>query len=204
MQFVAPTVCLMSGLGATAMVRALPCRSLRPVVLGTILGLLALLAVRVVAHDLRSPYLFLADWEDREFAKRFWPAQSREAEMACLFTDFGLFNRRALGPRTAIYSCYQAIYRPHRRPPEQTQRPPITADHPLRCVLYPATRPESRALSKWQDLMNGGFELRRTTRVGIGASGGRTTPSSRYLIVYEFVPKPVPTATRPQPARVRR
>ena len=50
----------------------------------------ALLAVGLSARDLVRPYRVAADLSAREFARRFWVEQGRDAELACLKSDLGV------------------------------------------------------------------------------------------------------------------
>ena len=115
MQFVAPAICLLTGLGAAWLLHAIPWPRARRVFASLALLFLAGFAGASLASDLKRPYRFPYDQQVREFARRFWPAQARAAELACLCSDFGVDDRRTHHLRTALYLCNQWIYSPQRR-----------------------------------------------------------------------------------------
>ena len=55
---------------------------------------LAVMGMVLLAEDFRHPYRAVYDYQAREFARRFWPEQSRGAELASLEWDFGIQRRR--------------------------------------------------------------------------------------------------------------
>ena len=93
MQYIAPTVCLMTGLGLSTLLgwTLRPARRAAAVRVAAV-GLAAA-GIVALADDFRHPYRAIYDYQAREFARRFWPEQSRNAEVACLQWDFGIATR---------------------------------------------------------------------------------------------------------------
>jgi hypothetical protein len=192
MQFVAPTICLFAGLGATialASVRGTVHR--RRAVLGFVLVLGAYGAIRL-GHDAYHPYKLAWDVTHRGFARWFWDEKSRNAELVCLKTDFGVeFDPRHWNEAaTDNYLCYQKIFSPrhHRGAPPRLDL--VSAAHPLRLVFFnefPIARP---SFQPWLADALKSYDLRTTEFYPIS---GRDDPKRKIwdacYIVYEFVPK---------------
>jgi hypothetical protein len=188
MQYLAPGICLLAGLGAASLlVRFVPARfrfrALRCV-------LLALVAVGVVplAADIPRPYRAIQARRAREFARRFWPGLTRDAEPVCLLWDLGIGRWNSINLNVAVYLCNQKIYSPRRNRGEGPRWEAVTESHPLRCVL-PLSDPDEGPVVNWLDSMKAGYRLsgRRTIVVDTAAPGAK--PRTETYVVYEFLPK---------------
>jgi hypothetical protein len=188
MQFAAPAICLLAGLGAAWLLSAIPHQRARRGLAALALFCLAAFAVFSVRSDLKRPYRFPYDHQVREFARRFWPEQARAAELACLYADFGVAHRdrRHQLLRTPLYLCNQWIYSPQRRRNQGPRWDAISPRRPLRCVLYDETSPDYPGVLAWQARMERSFELRRIDRVEVATTSTR----SEHVVVFEFVPRP--------------
>jgi hypothetical protein len=190
MQFVAPAICVLAGLGAAWLLHAIPLRRARAGLAALAVLLLAGFGFASLAGDVARPYRFLYDQKCREFARRFWPDEARSAELACLRGDFGIKDRRSKNLRSAIFLCNQWIYSPQRRHGGGPKWDAIAPDHPLRCVLYHETSPDHPEVLAWLARMRQTFDLRRTDQVLIDTAGSMPGPRAERLVVFEFVPKP--------------
>ncbi len=100
MQHVAPSICLLAGLGAARLVGMIPRPERRRRALRFTGATLAGIGVISIAADLARPYKFAEDEQSRQFARRFWVDQARDAELACVKRDLGDHHRRlSLGNR---------------------------------------------------------------------------------------------------------
>jgi hypothetical protein len=192
MQFVAPAICLLAGLGAAWALQALPWRRVRRGLAGAVVLGLAGFALAALAGDLVRPYRFAYDQQTREFARRFWPALAREADVACLCADFGVDDRDSHHLRTALYLCNQWIYSPPRRvgaaaSPRQAL---LSPRWPLRCVLYSETRAEYPQVAAWLAGMQQSMELRTIDRLDLARQGVHAGPRDEQVLVFEFIPRP--------------
>jgi hypothetical protein len=190
MQFVAPAICLLAGLGAAAVLRAIPGERARRGAAALALGVLAAFAGVAVAGDLKQPYRFPSDERARTFARAFWAEEARGAELACLRSDFGISAPKRKNLRTAIFVCNQWIYSPQRRLHGGPRWDAVSPRRPLRCVLYDETSPEDPAVVAWLGRMQSSFELRRVERVEISPVPARPGRGAEHLIVFEFAPRP--------------
>ena len=114
MQYLAPSICLLAGLGAATALEWLPRPRRRLLLLRA--GLVALAAVGIVplAGDLSRPYRSAHAQRSRQFARGFWPALARDAEVACLRWDLGFGAWDSIHLDRPVALCNQAIYSPAR------------------------------------------------------------------------------------------
>jgi hypothetical protein len=177
MQYLAPSICLLAGLGGAALLSRLSRPALARTVPRLVVASMALLAVGLSARDLVKPYRIPADLRAREFARTFWVDQARGAELACLKSDLGV----EFDPQTwragmsAVYLFYQRKYSPRHRAgiPFRLEPGSYTSDHPLRLVVYNDLNDTSPALNAWLDEMGRNYRLTRseTFVVDPGKSG---------------------------------
>ena len=193
-QFLAPAICLLVGLGAARLLAMIP--DPRPRARATVMATVALVAAGVgpAAADLAHPYRMVYDHRAREFARRFWPEQARDAEVACLRRDFGIFDHDGPNLRTSVYLCNQAIYAP------RGARSPISATHPLRCVLPHETRADDPEVVAWLAGMGRRFDLRRQETIVVDMDRPGAPPRRERVVVFEFVPRSGGLATAPYAA----
>ena len=90
MQYLAPAICLMAGLGLSVLLGWLPRPTGRAVAVRVAALTLAAVGLGSMADEFRHPYRAIYDHQAREFARRFWPEQARDAELACVQWDFGI------------------------------------------------------------------------------------------------------------------
>lgn len=189
MQFVAPAICLLAGLGLASALEALPRERARRV--GTVAAMVVLVVAGLapIRDDLRHPYRFAYDHLAREFARRFWPEQSRGADWVCLYRDLDFREPGSLHLRTATYLCNQVIYSPRGRDRVGPWWTRIAADHPLRAILYHETRADNPRVVAWLAAMRQGFDLRATRAVAVPVADPGEPPKSESVTIFEFVPK---------------
>ncbi len=199
-QFLAPSICLLVGLGAARLLDGLPRPRLRQratvatLALLTTAGIAPLLAA--AAHPYRMPY----DARARDFARDFWPALGQNAEIACACRDFGLAERGSPRFRTSVYLCNQAIHSPQRRNRPQGHTGPrwdaITSEHPLLVVLPHELRPESPEALAWLVDMGQRFERKERRDQIIDMAGPGDPPRLERITVFEFSPRQPPAVAR--------
>jgi hypothetical protein len=192
MQFVAPGVCLLMGLGLATMLEAIRFPRLRLRALGIALFALAGLGIFIEAGLLRRPYRLPYDERVRAFARRFWPAQAEGAEVACIRWDFGvieeIYSRGVLNPKTPVFLCNQLIYSPGRYM-GGPRWDLVSASHPLRCVLFHETAVDQPELVGWLRSMEGRFDLRRCERIELDVADPGKPPNLELIHVFEFTPR---------------
>jgi hypothetical protein len=166
MQYLAPSICLLTGLGAAALLA----RTSRPRMAWAaprvLLVAMAALAVGLAARDLAKPYRVPADLRAREFARRFWVEQSEGAELACLKSDLGIeFDHQTWrAGMSAVYLFYQRMYSPRHRSggPFELGRDTYTDAHPLRLVVYNDLNPDASRMKAWLTGMARDYRLTRS------------------------------------------
>lgn len=208
MQYVAPAIILLAGLGGAALVARVR-RAARGdrVARGVLLGLGAI-GVGMLGWDVSHPYHLPEEAVARDFARRFWREESAGAELLCARTDLHL----PLNPlvwqnnRAALYLCHQAIYSPRHRAGAPPRLDRVGATHPLRVVLFNGVPGDEALMARWAEDHRGRYRLRATRQrvLNPGLLQVKAPAEDRYC-VYEFVPaegaapdKPPPQAIRPR------
>jgi 4-amino-4-deoxy-L-arabinose transferase-like glycosyltransferase len=193
MIFVAPMICLLSGLGLAVMIGRLRlARARRLAVFTTALGL-AMTGIVMLGLKIAFPYKSIPDQNSRAFARSFWTEKALDSQLICVKSDLGLgFNRRNwLLFRSALYLCNQKIYSPRHRLGGGINWDMVSAARPLRCVLYNEWPENSAACSAWLRQMSERFRVQDRQTFVINASSHRddgTDVEDRYTI-FDFVPK---------------
>jgi len=192
MQFAAPAVCLLSGAGLGAAIERIRSDARRRRVLAAaIVGLVASGVVPQVVSSM-APYRMPYDQQAREFARRFWPAQGRDAELACAQLDFGIDPPGVWRGRQAWYLCNQAISSPQRREHGGPRLDLVWAGRPLRCVLFERD-PDEPAVRDWLDRMKRTYDLRSTTTLApVVTLGDQGKQAPERWRIYDFIPRSTP------------
>lgn len=185
MQYVAPSIHLMAGLGAAALLSRMPWKRSQ----GVLVGVLLTIGVCSLIWDVAHPFKTIPDRKSREFARRFWAEMADGAEVACARSDLGVeldpLNWRS--DRAAMYLCHRRIYGPNPPGPRLDR---VTPDHPLRVVVFgdwPSDRP---TIARWLETMKDRYELRsRSERIGNPGMTDRLRYYEDFYVVYEFVPR---------------
>jgi hypothetical protein len=187
MQFVAPAICLLAGLGAGLVLERIRRPKLRGRVLAIAVMALMIDPILALAKDTARPYRYNQDQEAREMARRFWPTASSQVELACLRRDFGIAPPGSGSMKVAAYLCNQRMYAKKWRPPGQLDWAAVRDRHPLRCVLHDASLADGPAVPSWLASMKKRVELVRTESFAPKPIGRKS--STPVWVVYDFVPK---------------
>ena len=187
LQFLAPSICVLAGIGGgwlIARVRSPRWREL------AMKGAAAALFAGGFVHLARSidrPYYNPYDVTARAFAREFWPAQERAAEIICPLRDAGIRDPNWVNLNAAFYLCNQEIYTPRRQRRAGLDWNAISAEHPLRCVVYPGTSITSPAFLAWKETFLARFTLRKLDDLPLTM----LQPSTKveHLLILEFVPR---------------
>jgi hypothetical protein len=204
MQFLAPAICLLAGLGAAALLDriAFPARRSRAIRIG--LAALVFIGAGPLAVESIHPYRSIQAERARAFARNFWPDLTRGGEPLCLRWDLGIGPWDSTDLNVAVYLCNQKIYAPSRRNEIGPRWDMISGDRPLRCVESLAKADDPK-VARWLATMQRShtLKLRRTILVDTAEPGGR--PRHEDFVVYEFVPLASETMARegPEPPQMR-
>jgi hypothetical protein len=190
MQYIAPAICLMAGLGLSTLLGCLPRPAGRAAAIRGAALALAAVGIVAMADDFRHPYRAIYDQQAREFARRFWSEQARAGEFACLQWDFGISTRNAPPARTAIYLCNQQIYSPRQRRGGGPRWALVTADRPLRCVAFDDALIKSPQATAWLESIKTRYELRRREDLVVPTTGLDMKPWDDHVRVFELQPRP--------------
>ncbi|MDR3634168.1 MAG: hypothetical protein P4L84_10200 [Isosphaeraceae bacterium] len=192
MQYVAPAICLLSGLGAALLLARLRGPGTHRLALWGFCGLLAVFGLGRMGYDLSHPYKGPDDERHRGFARWFWSEQSRHAELLCPKADLGVAFQPAHWTKdsTDTYLCYQRIYSPRHHLSRPSRLETVSAKHPLRFVFFNEQPDKSPLFREWLTEMLRSYELRGVERYPLSGTGRseRIVWDNLYL-VYDFVPK---------------
>ena len=83
MQYVAPAIIMMAGLGAAVLLSRVPRPGWRSRLPPLIMRGLLAIGLAMIAWDVTHPYKLPLDRSARDFARRFWVEESRGAELLC-------------------------------------------------------------------------------------------------------------------------
>jgi hypothetical protein len=202
--FLAPAFSILIGLGIAAVLawharrRSTEEGSRRPLVAA--LAVLAALGGASLLRDLCQPYKSGTTLRAREFARWFWFDLAHQGELVCFETD--LKESLTPGKRqcawSSLYYCNQRIYSPQHARGELPQWDRISADWPLRCVLYrsPAEERDSPAADPhvrehWLERMESQYRLVAHDSYPMPAydKSDRRPISDDFIEVFKFVPR---------------
>ncbi len=141
MQYVAPSIILMAGLGAAVLMARLPGPRRLAAAPTWVFGGLAAIGLGMMAWDATHPYMTPLDRDGRDFARRFWAEESSDAELVCARTDLHLPLDPLVwqGDRAAVYLCHQAIDSPRHRAKAPPRLDRVSAS--TRCASSSSARP---------------------------------------------------------------
>ena len=200
MIFVAPSICLLCGMGLAIMIARLRSSRSRQWAFRLTAAGLAVAGLVLLGLTLAHPYKSVSDQNSRSFARFFWTESARDSELVCVKSDLGLgFSQRNWTLfRSALYLCNQRIYSPRHRKGVGVNWNAVSTHRPLRCVLYNECPENDPACSAWLVEMTEQFELGNRRSFVVNESSHRddgTDVEDRYTI-YDFVPRSVEPARR--------
>jgi hypothetical protein len=165
MQYLAPSICLLMGLGMSVLLARIAVLRHREGVSNGILVVLAVFGLGLITRDLVEPYRVLEDMQARDFARWFWTEKSKDAQVACLKTDFGLSFHPGLwrAGMSAVYLFHQRMYLPRSSRGGAVLLDPARdkSDRPLRLVSFDHIPVGIPAFDRWLRSLVPGMELRR-------------------------------------------
>ena len=187
-------LCALLGLSALALLAWLTRRRPQAAV-AVVLGLLVLVAGGSILRDLTHPYKSSVTLRSRDFAQWFWFDLAHDSELVCLETDW----QANLAPGTfrwgwsSLYLCNQKIYSPRHARGEPPRLERVSAQRPLRCVLFRDTQqdPSTAALDRWLAEMQHSYTLIGRDRYAVPIYGKWDAPQDSiqdYIEVFKFVP----------------
>jgi len=207
----AAAFCMLPAVGITSLL-AWYGRRCRPRARGgvyVVLGIFLAVVLVSLLRDLTHPYKSGTTLRARDFARWFWFDLTHDGELVCLETDL----KQNLSPGTfqwgwsALYLCNQRIYSPRHARGEPPRLDRVSADWPLRCVLFRSATEERDAtpLDRWLETMTTRYKLVARDKYPFAIydkwdSGRRGVD---FIEVFKFVPNSASgaaTFTGSQPA----
>jgi hypothetical protein len=207
MQYLAPAVCTLAGVGASTIVARFRRPEHRQRTLSGLLVAMAALGVLRMGIELAAPYPSATDDRARDFARWFWIEMGSNAEVADFKTDLGkVFSpRHWKGDMTDMYLSQMKIYSPRHHRGEPLRLDAVSESRPLRCILFNEIPREVPGFDGWLREMLTRYDLRKIDRYPVSAvNPKRLVYWDNVYFVFEFVPKPAPPiagAAVPGPSR---
>jgi hypothetical protein len=187
MQYLAPSICLLAGLGCATLIGFFRTRGLRLWGLRSTLLVLAAVGILPLVVEAQHPFRSIHAQRARDFARQFWPDFVRRAEPVCLRWDLGLGAWDSTNLNVAVYLCNQMIYAPHRRQGSEPRWQAVSEDRPLRCVVS-LQDPADGAVAGWLAAMKQSYRLSECRSIVVDMGGTEAKPRIEQYLVYEFVP----------------
>ncbi len=184
-QYLAPTFCLLVGVGWSGFLdRASQARAADRR-LGLAVGMLAGLGAFVIVGDVARPYRVIGDQRTREFARWFWTEYAQGPELICVRDDLGLrYQGRPnlwRSGMSAVYLCHRAMFAKAVARPRPT---PTPVDQPLRLVFFDAIPADDPAVGTLLARLEQSHAIGRPEEFVIApGKPGEPWLRDRYLVV---------------------
>jgi hypothetical protein len=193
MLYLAPSICLLAGAGASRWLARLPRPALRHGLMCTCVAGLGLLAAGLMIRDLARPYRVVDDLRSREFARWFWGGGAGRGPFVCLGSDLGLtFDREVWDVgMSAVYLFHQRRYSPeHQRPlPIDLSPDGYSTNRPLKIVAFHDVPDQYPAFARWLTTLERSFRLQgRESYIVHPGKPGEPWLRDAYVIL-ELVPR---------------
>lgn len=192
-QYVAPLICLVAGVGIMTTLDAFGHPRLRRATIGLIVFVCAGIGVGIFARDATHPYRDRHELIFRDMARQFWGRQNeRDGTLLCVSTDLGidLYPGDSHELAWLAYRCNQRVYsRRHRNGPQRVNLTSLPADQPLRCVVYhqASDQRDDARRRQWLDSLAARYELQTVKTYRQVEPNPR---SAEMYDLYEFAPRP--------------
>lgn len=199
MQYTAPIICLMAGLGAAVLLERVKRDATRRHLTAAAICGLAVLGFVSAVRDVARPYKTRYDLASRTIVRQLIATTPPETQLVCVYRDLG----RDLAPgcfeweHSARYQCNLAIYGPARSRPAPAK--PFTLENaPLRCVVYsvPHFQVEPARREVWLDEMERDHRLVGHGKLDVHAD---SPTHHEWYEIYAFQPRGY-SRTAAQPA----
>lgn len=190
-QYVAPPICLLAGLGwAVTIVRL---RTAAQQWRGAIAAIVVLLigGLGQGAFQLIHPYKYRSDYLHRGFAQWFWTQRLAGGETAAVPAVVGLSERSRWD--RAAFRCLQRIY--GQKPAASVRQAASAANtapaRPIRFVWYGSSddRRDEVAVAAWLEDMQTQYDYVGHDRFAVDLTVSGRAPRAGAYEVYEFVPR---------------
>jgi hypothetical protein len=190
-QYLAPSICLLTGLGAAVLFNRLSSPAWRRRGLGLTIGLLATLGFYLAGRDLVQPYRVPGDVTSRSFARWLWTEYSPDAELLCVKSDLGFSFQPELWKTgmSAVYLFHQgtSVHKDmiQRRAERLLTRSPV---RPLRLVFFDGLPWGNPDFEHWFSKIRSSYRIGETREFVVSAG----KPDERWLreryVVLELEP----------------
>jgi hypothetical protein len=197
----AAPICLLTGIGTAVFCSWLSAQRAGRLALCGYCVLLAAIGGFSLGRDLLQPYKH--DYESglRDFARWFWRHKAADAEIVCLHTDLARdFNgEQYQWSGSALYLCNQKIYSARHARGEPPHLPAVSAERPLRCILFNeiAFGRDEQQFQAWLSEMESRYDWVAYEKHDFHGSDKMRHGLCERIEVFDFVPR---SAAHPETA----
>lgn len=192
MLFVAPAICLLAGIGGGWLLERITDTQRRQRTFVCALVALGIVGGASFLRDLTHPFKTEEDARLQDFAEWFWTDYGRGSELVCAGEDLGQsFHGENWHEASHDYLCWQRMFSARHRAGLPPDWEAISAEHPLKVVLYHVTQTpaEPARLNAWLAEMEERYTLQGHEVLQVNPHADIVY--ARQYEVYTFVPRPV-------------
>jgi hypothetical protein len=191
-QYLAPSICLLTGLGGAVLLDRLSSPAWRRRGLGLTVGLLVTLGFSLAGRDLVQPFRVPGDATSRAFARWFWAGSSPDAELLCVKSDLGFSFQPELwkSGMSAVYLFHHGTSARKDRIAKRAQRlSTLSPVRPLRLVFFDEVPLGNPNFQCWLSKIRSSYRIGETREFVVSAG----KPDERWLreryVVLELEPR---------------
>lgn len=187
-QYLAPTFCLLAGLGSANFLERMSRQRLATRNLRIALVMLAVLGGFVIVGDIARPYRVIGDKRTRDFARWFWTDFAAGPELVCVKDDLGLVyqGRPNLwrSGMSAVYLCHRAMFARSAGRSKASSGESLLAGRPVRLVFFDAIPRDDPAIGSLMARLEQSYVIGRAHEFVIApGKPGEPWLRDRYLVL---------------------
>jgi hypothetical protein len=204
-QYLAPSICLLTGLGVAVLLERTLSPASRRRGTGLAVGLLAALGVCLIARDLVLPYRVPADATSRSFAHWLWNESSPDAELVCAKSDLGFAFQPELWKRgmSAVYLFHQG--RSKHRDRIGSRIKPLSLQsmsQPIRIVFFDMLPWGNPEFERWYSRIRSCYRIGETREFVVSAGKPDELWLRERYVLLQLEPIPTPIERRSSEANL--
>jgi hypothetical protein len=151
-QYLAPSICLLAGLGAAELMCRLPSRAWRRRAVASAVALLTAIGAFLIVRDVVEPFRVRSDEVSRRFAREFWRSDGRHGDLVCARSDLGMVFQPKLWKTgmSAVYLFHRGVFahpRPRRAITDRQNDAQMA--RPVRVVFFDELPRDNPLFAQW-------------------------------------------------------
>jgi hypothetical protein len=195
-QYLAPSICLLTGLGAAVLFDRLSSPVWRRRGLGLTVGLLSTLGFALAGRDLVQPFRVPGDVTSRDFARWLWTESSPDADLLCVKSDLGLSFQPDLwkSGMSAVYLFHQGTSAHKDRIERRAERlSTLSPVRPLRLVFFDEVPRDNPNFQRWLSQIRSSYRIGETREFVVSAGKPDEGWLRERYVILELEPRQNPS-----------